>query len=191
MTTQAERRARRMEREYKIRRAVELARAGLPWDMVAEGAGYANGNSALRAVERYLARKRHDMDESAEHVRELELDRLDAMHSALWDRARRGETTATDSLLRIHDRRMKLDPRLAAIDTGQTREAIEAVARSDRDLAVMILDVMLALADRLEFTPEQRVKAPGALLAELAARKLVPEQDDTVDAMIVVGEIES
>lgn len=193
-TAQAERRARRLEREYKLRRAVELARAGLPWDVVAEGAGYTTGNAALQAVTKYLAKKRAAMDESAEYVREMELDRLDALQSSVWDRARNGSTDAIDAVLKVHDRRVKLNPQLAVFlrPDVSTRDAADAAARHDRDLATTVLDIMLAMADRLSFTPEQRVMAPQVLLSELERRQLVPPGTaNSGEGVVVVGEVEA
>lgn len=190
----SERRGRRFEREYKLRRAVELARAGLSWDVVAEGAGYASGNAALKAVTRYLERKRVAMDETAEHVRELELDRLDALLSSVWDRARNGHTDALDAALKVHDRRVKLDPRLAAAirPDPTSRDAAEHAARADGALAGTVLDIMLTLADRLSFTPEQRVLAPQVLLSELERRNLIPPGEHNAgERVVVVGEVES
>lgn len=191
-TAAAERRARKMADEYRLRRAVDLARAGLPWALVAKGSGYASKGAALKAVNRYLAAKRAEMAESAEVVREMELDRLDALQSAVWDRARHGDDKALSRVLDIHDRRVKLDPNLAAAVVKpelNINVSAEVTARQDRDLASLVLDLLLSLADDLDFTPEQRVRAPQALLSAMETRGMVPPSA-VGDGVVVAGSIE-
>ena len=43
----------------------------------------------------------------------------------------------------------------------------------DRDAAAQLVSVVLALADRLGFTPEQRTAIPQAIVAELEDRLMV------------------
>ena len=48
-----------------------------------------------------------------------------------------------------------------------------AAQAMDRDAAAQLVSVVLALADRLGFTPEQRTAIPQAIVAELEDRLMV------------------
>lgn len=88
---------------------------------IAKTLGWAAPSSALRAYERYSAKLALDAGEDLEAARRLELQRLEAMQSAIWDkalghpadRARHRSAAAPNNellntLLRIHDRRVRL-----------------------------------------------------------------------------------
>lgn len=88
-------------------RAFELRREGKNFDDIALELGFANKGSAYKAYARALARGRV-ADLSAADERELELARLDALQSAIWKDASRGDLTAVDKSLKIMARRHKL-----------------------------------------------------------------------------------
>jgi len=87
------------------RKALELRRAGLAYEGIAERLGYQTRNGAHRAVARVLARNpAADVDA----VRELETDRLDRLLVAVWPVALKGEPKAVDQVLKIAERRARL-----------------------------------------------------------------------------------
>lgn len=67
-----------IERERQV---LQLKRAGLTFDVIAERLGYANRGGAYKAYKRALART---LQQPAAEVRELEQDRLDAIQARVW-----------------------------------------------------------------------------------------------------------
>lgn len=86
-------------------RAVEMALAGKSYDQIAETLGYANRSGAWKAVQRAL----HDREVlGADELRELELQRLEALHCANWGAALSGDLKAANVVLRAADQRIRL-----------------------------------------------------------------------------------
>ena len=182
----AENARKRLERQYRQRRAVGLRRAGLTYREIAAACGYNSPDAARKAVEALLKQQRSRGTEAAEALLTLELDRLDRLNAAVWPRAMLGRKDAVLNALRVHDRRVKLDPDLAPL--VQTATSAEEEVRADRDAATLLVDILLSLADRLDYTPAQRVQAPTALRDELAARGLIDPPSPTAH-QVIPGEI--
>lgn len=89
----------------KRAKALELRKAGATYDQIARQVGYADRGGAYRAVATAL---KQITEEPAHEVRQLELERLDAMLLGLWPNARKGKEGAIDRALRIMERRAKL-----------------------------------------------------------------------------------
>lgn len=98
---------------------LERRRAGDTYRQIADAAiakfgldGLPSGWSdryAHKDLMRELERMRADMYEDAQAVRQIELERLDALLSSLWTKAAdRGDVGAVDRVLRIMERRAKL-----------------------------------------------------------------------------------
>lgn len=96
--------ARELERLELQRRALELRRQGLNYHDIARELNI-DTRTAYRIVQEALTRW---IAEPAEDVRLLELQRLDALLAALWDKAIAGDLAAVDRVLRIMERRAKL-----------------------------------------------------------------------------------
>ena len=94
-----------IEAAEKRARALELRKAGATYDQIAQQVGYAERGSAYRAVQTAL---QAITQEPAQEVRQLEVERLDAMLLGLWPAARKGKEGAVDRVLRIMERRAKL-----------------------------------------------------------------------------------
>lgn len=113
----------------KERRVVELRRAGATFDDIARTVGYANPSVAWQAYQR--AMKRTLTDAGTEEIRQLELDRLDKMQTAIWNKVMAGDTAAIHTALKILDRRARylgLDAPMKSevkVDVA-TRDAIDA-----------------------------------------------------------------
>jgi hypothetical protein len=99
MTSSPERNAAAHERATK---ALELRLAGASYDRIAAQLGYEGKSGAYHAVQRAL---REAEPPGAEATELTELARLDAMLTGLWPKARRGEVTAVDRVLKIEERR--------------------------------------------------------------------------------------
>jgi len=88
------------------REALELRKAGATYHQIADRMGI-SVSGAHAAVTRALKALREETSEEAQSVRQLEIDRLDAMLLGCWEKARRGDAAAIDRVLRIQERRSK------------------------------------------------------------------------------------
>lgn len=85
---------------------LKLRRGGLTFDVIAQRVGYANPGSAQKAYERSLNRI---TAEDVGIMRRAENDRLDMAQSAIWVKVLQGDNQSIANLLRIMDRRAKLN----------------------------------------------------------------------------------
>ena len=100
-------------------RALELVAEGKSYDEIALAVGYSHRGSAHRAVFKALDdREAEDVD----HLRAIELARLDALQVALWDRAMDGDVEAVLAVLRIMDRRIRLLGLVTSRSSGHASE---------------------------------------------------------------------
>jgi len=88
--------------------ALELHLAGASYAQIADRLGYASRSAAFECVQAAL-RETQTLDEDTGL---LTLARLDAMLTALWPKARRGDVRAVDEVLRIEERRAEVLARL-------------------------------------------------------------------------------
>jgi len=89
----------------KQMQALELRKAGVPYLRIAEVLGYASGSGAHKAVATALKKT---LQEPADDLRRLELERLDAMLSAIWASVKQGQYGAIDRAIKIMERKAKL-----------------------------------------------------------------------------------
>lgn len=83
--------------------ALEMRKAGLTYQRIANNLGYANPTGARKAV---VAAMKKILREPADEVRELELARLDDMINSIWHLRHKPEYM--DRILKIMERRSKL-----------------------------------------------------------------------------------
>ena len=95
----------RAEQLDKERQALELRRAGIDYQTIAERLGYANKGGAHKAVRRALNR---NLAVPASELRDLEADRLDRLQASLWRNALAGDLHAVDRVIRLSESRRKL-----------------------------------------------------------------------------------
>lgn len=86
-------------------RALELRIAGASYRVIAKSLGYKSVSSVHTAIERAL---KQTVQEPADELRKLEMERLDAMGLKVWEQVRSGNLGAVDRMLRIMERRSKL-----------------------------------------------------------------------------------
>lgn len=86
-------------------KALELRKAGVSYQAIADQLGFRSRGSAHNAV---MAVLRKTLQEPADEVRQLELERLDALLMGMYPQARKGNQGAVDRCLRIMERRAKL-----------------------------------------------------------------------------------
>jgi len=113
-TTNAARAARGLEHQ---RQALELRRAGLGYEAIGAQLGLKKSQTH-RLVQAGLAECRAQVTANADELRSEELSRLDGMLQGLWPRARKGEVSAVDRVLKIAERRAKL----LGLDAPEKRE---------------------------------------------------------------------
>lgn len=98
--------------------ALELRRAGVSWQDIANRLGYKSRSAACQDVRRAM----EDIVRvpAQQHIAE-EVDRLDAMLQGLWPSARKGGVQSIDRVLKIMDRRA----RYLGLDNGLRSDSVE------------------------------------------------------------------
>ena len=91
-----------LDKEIKI---IELRRAGVTWEKIALEVGFRNASGAYKMYQRAAERM---VRPHLEEYRDMQLDRLERMHMAVWPRAKDGDLRAIDTALRIADREANL-----------------------------------------------------------------------------------
>mgnify|MGYP001042940397 CR=1 FL=1 len=93
------------EKTLRTLRALELRAAGLTYRQIAVELGYSTPTLAYRAVQRAVQRLQR---EYTEQMLALELERLDALQRAVWDKAMSGDVGAVRAAVSIIGLRAKL-----------------------------------------------------------------------------------
>ena len=99
------------QREADRLRILNLRRAGASFRQIRDALGYSSLGHLARDYEAIMRETQHELPE---HVRSLELDRLDSMLRVYWPMLTGPDTTveqkirAGDAILRIMDRRAKM-----------------------------------------------------------------------------------
>ncbi|WP_336642327.1 terminase small subunit [Microbacterium sp. MMO-56] len=91
--------------EVDPRRALKLFLAAAPYEMIAEQLD-CSVEDATTAVQAAIAASSVALDQTPARI--LELERLDALHRAVWAKALRGEVAAVDRVLRIQEARQRM-----------------------------------------------------------------------------------
>lgn len=86
-------------------KALELRKAGIPYQRIAESLGYKDASGAWRAVKAALKKT---LQEPADELRQIEIIRLDAMLSSIWASVKQGQYGAIDRAIKILERKSKL-----------------------------------------------------------------------------------
>ncbi len=107
---------RTLEAYEKDQKALELRKEGHTYESISEQLGYSTRSASHKAVMRRL----RDMDRPAvSMLRELEVQRLDAMLYAVWNDVLQGDAGTVSTALKISERRS----RLLGLDAPHTVEA--------------------------------------------------------------------
>jgi hypothetical protein len=97
--------AERIAQAEKEARIIELRRTGATWELIAKATGYANASGAYKAYQKAIGKI---VAPKVEELRAVEVDRLDRLQFAIWERAKDGDIKAIDAVLRILDRRTRI-----------------------------------------------------------------------------------
>jgi hypothetical protein len=98
---------RRIRTTKKTLKALELRKRGMNYTQIGEKLGCAR-NTACRYVLSELENLADKCREEAVQVRDLELQRLDALYLKAWEAVEGGDLPAIDRCLRVQERRAKL-----------------------------------------------------------------------------------
>lgn len=90
----------------RVMKALDLRKAGVTYEAIARQCGYATRAAAYTAVQRELKRT---IQEPADEVRRLEIERLNDLYRAMAPKALSGDTWAVDRCLAIMARRAALE----------------------------------------------------------------------------------
>jgi hypothetical protein len=86
-------------------RAVELRTTGLTYDQIAIELGYANRGTVYRVVSEAL---KAQTLEAVEELRSLEVERLNSLQVAMWQKAMDGDVPSAMAILRVIMARCRL-----------------------------------------------------------------------------------
>jgi hypothetical protein len=118
----------------KENKVLELRRAGLTWQRIAEEVGYADHTGAYAAYKRALKRTQQ---QPADELRFAELDRIDRLQLALWPKAMKGDNASINTIVRLMERRarllgldtpIKVENEVKVIDGGDLDESVRRFA---------------------------------------------------------------
>lgn len=117
----------RIERAGRRTRALELRTQGETWAAVARGAGYSSAAAACRDVGRLLAERIEAQALAADQLREVELDRLDALYRKVWEVLEREHVTVSGGkVVMVEDGSGEM---LTLRDDGPTLAAVDRLLK--------------------------------------------------------------
>jgi hypothetical protein len=88
--------------------AITLRIAGMDWQRIADRLGYSSRGAACQDVARALEANLAEQMQAATTLREVESLRLDRLQAAAWPAAVKGDLKAIETVLKVIDRRAKL-----------------------------------------------------------------------------------
>lgn len=119
--------------EERRRKAFDLRLAGCTYEQIGEALGISK-QAAYKLVDTTLVASREETAETAEKVREMEIQRCDALLVALWPNRRDPGTTG--SILKVMERRSKL----LGLDALQRSEVkVEGMTEAQLDSAILAI----------------------------------------------------
>jgi hypothetical protein len=136
-----------IDKRERATKALELRKAGISYDVIAQRLNYSNRTAAYRAVSRLLESTEK---EAADDLREVELRRLDDLFLSIYQQARNGNLGAVDRCLRIMERRAKI-------------AGIDAPEKTQQDVRQIIKVVYEDVQYAEDFNDDPQVVNPALL----------------------------
>ena len=142
--------------------AAELRAAGLSWQEVAERTGYKSAGSArggaLRVIERAT-------QEASDDLINLEINKLDQLHKAVWPKAVQGDHKAVQDALAIMQRRAKF----LGLDQAENQiaTAVEKAAGTLEQQTALVAVAVDRVLRQLDLTDTQWARVPTLMAREL------------------------
>lgn len=93
--------ARRIDQNRRLRDAMELRKAGVPYATIAERLGWNSPQAAHKAVQKAIKQLVHD---TVEENRQIEIERLNHLFMLAWAKAQNGDLRAIETAVRISER---------------------------------------------------------------------------------------
>lgn len=159
------------------RRAMEMRKAGVPFQVIADNLGYSSASGAYNAVKRGMDTM---LPEVADELRLMQYERLNHMLMVRWPGVQQGDDIAINTCLRIMD---KMD-RLMGTDTPpdvnvhHTVEGAVIVGQVDRDSYINAMKALAIDADSTVGIPPQALdQAPAGFIDQH-----VDDIDKVIDA---------
>jgi len=135
-------------------KALEMRRAGKDYDSIAKALEYFDRSHARKVIMRLLKADREKLAETADEVRELELQRIDKMFEVAYAKALDGHLLSIDRALRLMERRasmLGLDaPKRQEISgpDGSPIEIDERITLTEQERDNRILTILDAARER-------------------------------------------
>jgi len=98
---------RTLQGEENRLKALQLRKAGLSYEVIGRQL-HCTKQNAYRLVKSALESTRKQCSEETENLRQLEVERLDAMLASLWTPASRGDHASIDRVVKLMERRARL-----------------------------------------------------------------------------------
>ncbi|UCZ88647.1 hypothetical protein [Gordonia sp. WA4-43] len=151
---------------------LDLFLKGMKYVDIAKEVGYREPQSAKKAIERAIARRRRERDELADEAATIMLDQLDMLISTemptALNRDHPDHYKALDAVLRVFDRKAKLEGITAPV---QVEATVRVKDELDDEIAALV----------------RKLKGQG----DPAALPPTPVLDSIVDAQVVENEAEA
>lgn len=155
-------------------RAASMKLQGFTWQAIADQMEYDSAASACADVRRGREQINLKFAQHVEDLREQENERYDALSVAWWPKALRGDWDAADRLLKLLERRAKLN----GLDAP--KEFSLALQRRNEMESTLVMEAVLAAFDAAGLPPDVRMAALEAATERLA-------QVD--ESSVIMGEI--
>lgn len=91
----------KVDRNRRVRDALELRKAGVPYQAIAERLGWKSSASAYKAVKKALE---DQINEPAEELRQMEIERLNHLLMLIWAKIQQGDMRSIEQALRVMER---------------------------------------------------------------------------------------
>lgn len=156
-----------IDKRERAVQALELRKAGISYDLIAQRLNYSNRTAAYRAVSRLLSATEK---EASNDLREVELRRLDDLFLSVYQKARNAadplQLQAVDRCLRIMERRAKI----AGIDAPEKTQ-------TDVRQVIKVVYEDVQYADDFDDEPSQAQQMQHAGLLAMGANTEVSDEE--------------
>jgi hypothetical protein len=129
---------------------LQMRLAGVDFTTIADRLDYSSPAAARKDFTRTMRETLDLEQETANELREVELQRLDRLQAAAWAEAARGELKAIETVLRVIDRRCRILGLYAAVQVDAT---ITEVTQQDLELQDILNSARARNAARMAGLP--------------------------------------
>lgn len=168
----------------KQRKALEMRKAGMPYQVIAEQLGYSDQSGARKAVLKAFG---DIVQEPALEVRTLQVERLNHMLLTLWGKVQQGDERAIDTSLRVMDKLDRLMGTEAAqsIDVNVHQTGAILVIDGSKDDFIRAAKQMAGLTGDGSNVPQTAIAPPSGVIDGTVVDELpyVPVDGSLADAL--------